>query len=136
MSPHPSSILPVLPAPRRQAHGLLVNFTARYRKQASTRRDQLEEYFVLPREDFDTCNPISWWVGRRSQFPDLFFFARDLLAIPGSAVGVERIFSGGRDTISLRRASLRPDTIRTLMLVKQHLHMTRRAIDELVGNES
>ncbi|KIL67184.1 hypothetical protein M378DRAFT_74162, partial [Amanita muscaria Koide BX008] len=60
-----------------------VNFTARYRKQASTRRDQLEEYFVLPREDFDTCNPISWWVGRRSQFPDLFFFARDLLAIPG-----------------------------------------------------
>ncbi|KIL55008.1 hypothetical protein M378DRAFT_201131 [Amanita muscaria Koide BX008] len=113
-----------------------VNFTARYRKQSSTRRDQLDEYFALPREDFDTCDPISWWVGRRSQFPDLFVFARDLLAIPGSAVSVERIFSGGRDTISLRRASLRPDTIRTLMLVKQHLRITQRAIDDLIGNES
>jgi len=41
----------------------------------------------------------------------------------GSAVAVERIFSGGRDTISLRRASLKPDTIRILMLVKQRIHM-------------
>jgi hypothetical protein len=37
---------------------------------------------MLPREDFDTCDPISWWIGRRSQFPDVFVFARDLLAIP------------------------------------------------------
>ena len=42
----------------------------------------------------------------------------------GSAVAVERIFSGGRDTISLRRASLKPETIRTLMLVKQRLRLT------------
>jgi len=39
----------------------------------------------------------------------------------GSAVAVERVFSGGRDTISLRRASLQPETVRTLMLVKQRL---------------
>jgi hypothetical protein len=44
---------------------------------------------------------------------------------PGSAVAVERIFSGGRDTNSLRRASLQPETIRTLMLVKQHLKSHR-----------
>ena len=44
---------------------------------------------------------------------------------PGSAVAVERIFSGGRDTISLRRASLQPETIRTLMLVKQQLKLSR-----------
>ena len=43
----------------------------------------------------------------------------------GSAVAVERIFSGGRDTISLRRASLKPDTIRVLMLVKQRLRLAR-----------
>ncbi|KAJ6567546.1 hypothetical protein B0H10DRAFT_1841709, partial [Mycena sp. CBHHK59/15] len=50
----------------------------------------------------------------------------------GSAVAVERIFSGGRDTISLRRASLSAETIRTLMIVKQHLKMARKAIDELL----
>jgi len=43
----------------------------------------------------------------------------------GSAVAVERIFSGGRDTISLRRASLHADTIRVLMLVKKRLHLAR-----------
>ncbi|KAF8808465.1 hypothetical protein BYT27DRAFT_7096564 [Phlegmacium glaucopus] len=43
----------------------------------------------------------------------------------GSAVAVECIFSGGHDTISLRRASLVPDTIRVLMLVKQRLRLAR-----------
>ena len=23
----------------------------------------VEEYFKLPAEDFDTCNPIHWWMG-------------------------------------------------------------------------
>ena len=48
----------------------------------------------------------------------------------GSAVAIERIFPGGRDTISLRRASLQPETIKALMLVKQHLRLTRHAIDD------
>ena len=52
----------------------------------------------------------------------------------GSAVAVERIFSGGRDTISLCRASLKPETIRTLMLVKQHLRLTREAVKDIVGH--
>jgi hypothetical protein len=52
----------------------------------------------------------------------------------GSAVAVERIFSGGHDTISLRRASLDPETIRTLMLVKQQLHLACTAINELLGD--
>ena len=43
----------------------------------------------------------------------------------GSAVAVERIFSSGRDTISIRRASLQPETIRTLMVLKHHLHQVR-----------
>ena len=61
-------------------------------------------------------------------------FPWELLEMPrvsmvGSAVAVEIFFSGGRDTISLWKASLQPETIRTLMLVKQHLHLTRHAID-------
>ena len=50
----------------------------------------------------------------------------------GSAVAVERIFSGARDTISLRRASLKPETIRTLMLVKQRLRLARGAIHDIL----
>jgi len=102
-----------------------VNFTSRYRKKDRVLRDELEEYFKLPCEDFDACKPVQWWVGRRAQFPSLYCLARDLLTIPGSAVAVEQIFSGGRDTISLRRASLQPETIRTLMLLKQQLRLSR-----------
>ena len=52
----------------------------------------------------------------------------------GSAVAVEHIFSGRRDTISLRRASLKPETIRTLMLVKQRLRLARTAIRDILGD--
>ena len=39
----------------------------------------------------------------------------------GSAVAVEHIFSSSRDTISTCRASLRPETICTLMVLKHHI---------------
>jgi hypothetical protein len=45
-------------------------------------------------------------------------------------VAVERIFSGGRDTISLRRASLKLDTIRVLMLVKQRLQLAQVMLEK------
>ena len=51
----------------------------------------------------------------------------------GSAVAVERIFSGGRDTISLRRASLHANTIRILMLVKKRLHLARSKANRALG---
>ena len=122
------------------------SFMAWYRRKEKYSTNKLEEYFKLSAEDFKTCNPIQWWVGQRAQFPHLFQLARDILCISGeyfgnfnscnsnlncltgSAVAVERIFSSGWDTISLRHASLQADTIRILMLVKKHLHLahTRR----------
>ncbi|KAJ7938777.1 hypothetical protein B0H13DRAFT_2301420 [Mycena leptocephala] len=65
-----------------------------------------------------------------------YHFALDMLSIPGSAVAVGHIFSGGRDTISLRRSSLNADTIRTLMLlVKNRLRMRRRDITARLGDQ-
>jgi hypothetical protein len=52
-----------------------------------------------------------------------------------SAVAVERVFSGGCDTIGIRRASLNAETIRTLMVVKARLQMARTAIIELLGDD-
>ena len=82
-------------------------------------------------------DPIQWWAGCRAQFPNLSCLAQHILSIPGvfllfalkyssdvskgSAVAVECIFLGACDTISLRCASLKPETIHTLMLVKQRL---------------
>ncbi|KAJ7884330.1 hypothetical protein B0H14DRAFT_3743513 [Mycena olivaceomarginata] len=49
-----------------------------------------------------------------------------------SAVAVERVFSGGRDTTALRRAKLKPETIRTLMILKAHIRLARKEIIEVL----
>jgi hypothetical protein len=36
------------------------SFTAQYCRKEKT---SIEEYFKLSAEDFDTCNPIQWWMG-------------------------------------------------------------------------
>ena len=59
------------------------SFTAQYRRKEKASVNELEEYFKQMREDFDSCNPIQWWVGWRGQFPWLFQLARDILCIPG-----------------------------------------------------
>jgi hypothetical protein len=130
-----------------------VNFTAQYKKQPPVMNDELKVFYKLPQEDFNTCDPIRWWAGHRSQFPNLSCLACDILAIPGkfvlnllnlskfadcflvgSAVAVEHIFSGGHDTISLHCTSLDPETIHTLMLVKQCLRLAYTAINDLLGD--
>jgi hypothetical protein len=45
------------------------------------------------------------------------------IVVLGSAVAVEQVFSGGRDTILLQQASLQPETIKVLMLVKKKVHL-------------
>jgi hypothetical protein len=49
---------------------------------------------------------------------------------------VKRISSGGRDTIGLHRASLKAETIQTLMFVKARLRLACRAIIDLIGDEN
>jgi hAT family C-terminal dimerisation region len=119
------------------------NFISRFNRKPRTSTDELLEFWSLPQEDIESCDPLHWWYGRHAQFPNLYRLVRDIFSIPGvfllyygvfnltyyilkgSAVAVEQIFSGGRDTISLRRASLKPETIRVFMLVKKKLHLER-----------
>lgn len=46
--------------------------------------------------------------------------ARDVLAVQGGSVGVERVFSMARDVIPYRRSRLKSSTIRASMLVKSY----------------
>ena len=43
----------------------------------------------------------------------------------GSAVAVKQIFSSGRDTISICCASLQPETIYTVIVLKHHHQMCK-----------
>ncbi|KAF9070582.1 hypothetical protein BDP27DRAFT_1382743 [Rhodocollybia butyracea] len=64
----------------------------------------------------------------------MYYFHLLSLRYPrGSAVAVERIFSGGRDTISLCRACLKPETIRVLMLYKNRLRLKRKVLEDALN---
>ena len=52
------------------------------------------------------------------------YYHSSIYTFLGSAIAVEHIFSGGRDTISIHCASLQPETIRTLMVLKHRLCQT------------
>ena len=67
-----SSVGPAVGSPKK------VNFTARYQKKDCLQVDELEEYFKLPCEDFDSCDPLKWWLGRRAQFPNLYRLVCDI----------------------------------------------------------
>ena len=60
-----------------------VNFTAQYKKHPLSLRDELEEFYTLPPEYFDPCDPIQWWSGHCSQFLNMSHLAQIVLAIPG-----------------------------------------------------
>jgi hypothetical protein len=60
---------------------------------------------------------LQWWRAHKEEYPQMAAAARDYLAIPASEVAVERLFSGGRDLLGLRRHSLESGTMRTLTLL-------------------
>ena len=112
-------------------------------------QDELKRYFRLTSIPlpFKITDLLGWWYTNRALFPNLYKMARDIHCIPGacflgynfllflatyvqpgSAVAVERVFSGGRDTIALRRASLQPSTIRTLMVLKVQLRVAHKEV--------
>jgi hypothetical protein len=59
---------------------------SQYKKHPSAMKDKLEEFYKLPQEDFDTCDPIQWWAGHHSQFLNLSHLAWDILVIPGKFI--------------------------------------------------
>ncbi|CAB4424046.1 unnamed protein product [Rhizophagus irregularis] len=69
----------------------------------SSEEDELDEYLRKP-------------VAHEATYPRLAAIARDYLAIPGTSVPVERIFSGGADLITKKRSSLGIETIRACSL--------------------
>ncbi|KAI0004652.1 hypothetical protein BJV74DRAFT_762921, partial [Russula compacta] len=43
-----------------------------YYETHSAATNELDKFFKLPQEDFETCNPIHWWMGHHAQFSNLF----------------------------------------------------------------
>ena len=63
-----------------------VNLTSHYQKEDRVIVNKLDEFYKVPQEDFDSCKPLEWWLGRRSQFPNLYCLVCDIFSIPGTFI--------------------------------------------------
>ena len=61
---------------------------------------------------------LKWWKANAFDFPLMAQAVRDYLPVPSAEVGVERVFSGARDVLGLRRQSMNAETMRWLVLLK------------------
>ena len=66
----------------------------------------------------DPNKPLAWWKIHASEYLTVTRMARDFLAIPGTSVSVERLFSKSRHLCSDLRSSLLAPTIMRAMLSK------------------
>ncbi|KAJ9480686.1 hypothetical protein VN97_g12853 [Penicillium thymicola] len=57
-----------------------------------------------------------FWRNHEREFPILASITRDVMSIPATGAGVERLFNSARDICHYRRGSLSPETIRDIML--------------------
>ena len=80
------------------------------------------------------ANILEWWKVNVGRFLNLARMARDILAVQGGSVRVERVFSIARDVIPYRRSLLKSSTIRSSMLVKSYENKELRR--GLAGHDS
>lgn len=75
--------------------------------------DEIARYLA---RGLERQKPRLFWKEHEKSFPTLAKMARDILSIPASGAGVERLFNCARDICHYRRGQLKPSTIRGLML--------------------
>lgn len=81
-----------------------------------------------------TRSPLEWWLEptQGDTYPNLQKFAIDVFSIPPMSAEPERLFSGGRRTVSWARCRLSARTIEMLECVK---HWIKTGLDEPIEGE-
>jgi hypothetical protein len=80
-------------------------------------REELTRYYAMAQVD-PSVGSLGWWRIHTVEFPILSAMARDYLAIQGSSVPSEELFSGGVDLVTPDRNSLTHETISMSMSLK------------------
>ena len=93
----------------------------RLHPSTTVQTSDIDKYFDSPIVGVTTTSKANWicdwWRSHKDEYPQMAAAARDFLAIPASGASVERLFSSGRDLLGVRRHSMKPETMRMLMLM-------------------
>ena len=100
----------------------------RAHKPSSLAASDIDRYLDTPSLDWDEDDKsnykenwvLDWWAANAFTFPTMAKAVRALLAVPGSEVDVERLFSRGKDLLGIRRFALKGETMRILVLLKAY----------------
>ncbi|XP_059916026.1 E3 SUMO-protein ligase ZBED1-like [Gadus macrocephalus] len=68
-------------------------------------------------------DPLTWWKSNECKYPHIAKMARCYLAVPGSSVPTERVFSTAGDIVTAKRSTLSPDNVDTLVFLKKNLKL-------------
>ncbi|GBM95270.1 hypothetical protein AVEN_199268-1 [Araneus ventricosus] len=86
---------------------------------SSKAETELKNYLSMPKVGLNE-NPLTWWKLNEHNFPVIKVLAKTYLAIQGSSVPSERIFSTGGNVITKHRASLLPKNAEMLVFLFQN----------------
>jgi len=95
---------------------LFIEEQARHQK-----KNEFDHYMSLPPPSARSGTALEWWHRNSKEYPRLARMVRDVLAVPGTRAGVERIFSIAGKVVISTRASLDPSTIEDAMMFNNHL---------------
>ncbi|KAI9039816.1 hAT family dimerization domain-containing protein [Aspergillus affinis] len=75
--------------------------------------DEVTQYLD---SDLVDTEPLQFWRDNQSRFPAIALLARDILSIPATGAGVERLFNTARNVYHYRRSRLKSETVKEIML--------------------
>ncbi|KAJ5378258.1 uncharacterized protein N7496_005667 [Penicillium cataractarum] len=81
------------------------------------------------------ATPLVFWKEHQNEYPILVSLARDILTTLASGSGVERLFNSARDICHYRRGSLKPQTIKELMLFMCIIKFDLALVDKYLSTQ-
>lgn len=66
-------------------------------------------------------NPLRWWKKHHSSYPHLAILAQRYLAVPGTSVPSERVFSTAGDIVTASRSILSAENVDILIFLKKNM---------------
>lgn len=87
---------------------------------ANTIKEEVAFYKVASGIPVDG-DPLAGWKSNECKYPHIAMMARHYLAVPGTEVPSERVFSTAGDMVNAKRSTLSPDNVDILIFLKKNL---------------
>ena len=68
-------------------------------------------------------NPLAWWRSNEHKYPHIAKLARRYLAVPGTSVPSERVFSTAGDIVTASRSRLLAENVDKLIFLQKNMRI-------------